>query len=220
MNARSLTSLDDLTSAAEAEWLDGWTTGPIEDLGVALAVGAEAPVLVLVDDEGQERVLSEWWADGPALLMFWRHFGCGCGADRAERLKAEWNDYREAGLNPVIVAQGEPERAAIYRAAQELPCPVLCDPDHLAYRAYGIGQWQVERVLFEAPAEYWAHPRDLGVNLQNERRQIGRPPVDDPWRAVAEYVVGTNGLVRLAYVYQYCEDFPDPRVLTTAARMS
>ena len=46
------------------------------------------------------------------------------------------------------------------------------------------------------------------------------PPVDDPWRAVAEYVVGTNGLVRLAYVYQYCEDFPDPRVLTTAARMS
>jgi len=219
MNAGSMTSLDALTISAEAEWLDGWTAGPIEDLGVAVAAGAAAPVLVLVDDEGRERVLSEWWADGPALVMFWRHFGCGCGADRAERLKAEWNDYREAGLSPVIVAQGEPERAAAYRAAQELPCAVLCDPDHLAYRAYGIGQWPVERVLFDAPAEYWGHPRDLGASLQNDRRQAGRPPVDDPWRAVAEFVVGTNGLVRLTYMYQYCEDFPDPRVLTTAARM-
>jgi hypothetical protein len=24
-------------------------------------------------------------------------------------------------------------------------------------------------------------------------------------------------MIRMAYSYQYCEDFPDPRVLTTAA---
>ena len=70
------------------------------------------------------------------------------------------------------------------------------------------------------PAGVLDHPRNLGASVQNDRRQTGRAPVDDPWRAVAEYVVGTNGLVRLAYTYQYCEDFPDPRVLTTAARMS
>ena len=96
----------------------------------------------------------------------------------------------------------------------------MCDPNHLVYRTYGIGQWPVERVLFDARPEYWDHPRNLGASVQNDRRQTGRAPVDDPWRAVAEYVVGTNGLVRLAYTYQYCEDFPDPRVLTTAARMS
>jgi hypothetical protein len=48
----------------------------------------------------------------------------------------------------------------------------------------------------------------------------GRPPVDDPWRAAAEFVVGATGLIRLAYAYQHCEDYPEPRVLTTAGRLS
>ncbi|WP_394771324.1 hypothetical protein [Lacisediminihabitans sp.] len=83
-----------------------------------------------------------------------------------------------------------------------------------------MGQWGVEQVLFDAGPEYWTHPRAIGVEFREERRQQGRAPVDDPWRATAEFVVGVNGLVRLAYDYQYCEDFPDPRVLTTAARLS
>ncbi len=215
-----MTLLEELTRAAEREWLDGWTVGPTEGEGPGRPVGAEAPDLALADQSGRQRLLSEFWSGRPALLMFWRHFGCGCGVARAQRLKAEWADYVEAGLNPVIVAQGEPARAAAYRLEHDLPCPVLCDPDHVAYRAYGVGQWPVERVLYDAPAEYWNHPRDLGVSFQNGRREAGRPPVDDPWRGVAEFVIGSSGLVRLAYSYQYCEDFPDPQVITTAARLS
>jgi len=90
----------------------------------------------------------------------------------------------------------------------------------MAYRAYGVGQWAVERVLYDAPAEFWAHPRDLGKAFQDQRRDAGRPPVDDPWRATAEFVIGAGGVVRLCHLYQYCEDFPDARVLTTAARLS
>lgn len=215
-----MTSLEELTRAAETEWLDGWTVGPTENEGSGLPAGRAAPDLALPDHAGRQRLLSEFWAGQPALLMFWRHFGCGCGIDRAQRLKAEWTDYLLAGLNPVIIAQGEPTRAAAYRIEQNLPCPVLCDPDHVAYRAYGIGQWPVERVLYDAPPEYWSHPHDLGASFQNSRREDGRPPVDDPWRAAAEFVIGSDGRVRLSYSYQYCEDFPDPRVLTTAARLS
>ncbi|MEP7193975.1 MAG: peroxiredoxin-like family protein [Actinomycetota bacterium] len=215
-----MASLEELTGTAETEWLDGWTVGPTENEGSGLPAGLEAPDLALPDHAGRPRLLSEFWADQPALLMFWRHFGCGCGLERARRLKAEWADYLKAGLKPVIIGQGEPPRAAAYRSEQDLPCPVLCDPDHVAYRAYGIGQWPVERVLFDAPSEYWSHPHDLGVSFQNGRRAGGRPPVDDPWRAAAEFVIGFDGLVRLSYSYQYCEDFPDSRVLTTAARLS
>ena len=213
-------NLEQLTSAAEREWLDRWTAGPTEQERSGLPAGTRAPDLALADHTGRQRKLSEFWTGRPALLMFWRHFGCGCGVDRAKHLRAEWTDYLEAGLNPVIVSQGEPARAAAYRAEHDLPCPVLCDPDHVAYRAYGIGHWPVERVLFDAPAEYWGHTHDVGVSFQNSRREAGRPPVDDPWRAVAEFVIGSNGLVRVSYVYQSCEDFPDPRVLTTAARLS
>ena len=208
---------DDMTAAAERTWLDTWTAGPTEPEGSGLPAGTSAPDLELADHTGAVRALSDFWSEGPALLMFWRHFGCGCGVDRAARLRDEYDAYRAVGLTPVIVAQGEPERAAAYHREHGLPCPLLCDPDLMAYRAYGVGQWPVERILYDAPAEYWAHQRDLGRSFQDRRREAGRPPVDDPWRATAEFVIDRDGVVRLPYVYQYCEDFPDPRVLTTAA---
>ena len=214
-----MTSLARLTRAAEAEWLERWTAGPSEGGGAALPAGSPAPDLVLLDDEGRSRRLSDFWAAGPALVMFWRHFGCNCGVERAARLRAEWPGYVEAGLTPVVVAQGEPLRAAAYRTEHALPCPVLCDPDHRAYRAYGLGHWDVAQVLFDAPEAFWDHPRELGARFQAERRSTGRPPVDDPWRRAAEHVV-VDGVVRLTHAYQHCEDFPEPRVLTAAARLA
>jgi peroxiredoxin len=213
-------SLQQLTSAAEAEWLGRWTTGPSEDEGAVLMTGTPAPDLVLPDHTGQERRLSEFWNGQPALLMFWRHFGCWCGFARAERLNRELEDYQAAGLQPVIVAQGEPLRAAAYRTQYKLPCPVLCDPEHVAYRAYGVGQWQIERILPDAALELSSHAHDIGVNFQNERRELGLPLVDDPWRAIKEFVIGSSGQVRLTYAYQHCEDYPNPRVLVAAARLS
>lgn len=213
-------SLDDLTAAAEAEWLEKWTVGPTEGLGTLVAPGTAAPDLVLPDHTGEPVRLSDHWSTGPALLMFWRHFGCTCGVERAGRLATEYDAYSAAGLTPIIVSQGEPERAAAYRTTHNIATLILCDPDQSAYRAYGIGQWSVEQVLFDAPVEYWSHPRQLGVEFQDGRREQGRPPVDDPWLAAAEVVVGSDGIIRLSYAYQYCEDYPDPRVLTTAARLS
>lgn len=209
--------LDAAIAAAELEWLEGWSAGRVESEGIGLARGTPAPDHVLMDHNGTARSLSEFWADQAVLLMFWRHFGCSCGVDRAQRLLAEYAAYEAAGLLPVIVTQGEPVRASVYREQQGLPCVVLCDPDHDVYRSYGVGQWPVERVLYDAPRQYWTHDRDVGARFQADRREQGRPPVDDPWRATAEYVIGRHGVVRLAYQYQHCEDFPDPRVLTTAA---
>jgi hypothetical protein len=119
----------------------------------------------------------------------------------------------------VIIGQGEPARAAAYRDRHGLQCPVLCDPHHDAYGAWGIGQWPVARVLFDAPSET-GRIRTTGARLRNDRRSQGNPTVDDPWRGVAEFVVSDAGSVRLTYAYQHCEDFPDVRVLTTAARMT
>ena len=141
----------ELRAQAEEEWLDRWTAGPTEGEGDALSTGSPAPDLSLLDHTGRQRRLSEFWSGQPALLMFWRHFGCPCGFDRAERLRSEVDGYLAAGMQPVIIGQGEPVRAAAYRAEHEIPCAILCDPDHDAYRAYGIGHWNIERVLPDAP---------------------------------------------------------------------
>ena len=107
-----MTTSEDLTTVAERRWLDGWTRGPTEPEGHGLPTDSRAPDLTLLDDRGAMRSLAEFWDEQPALLMFWRHFGCGCGAERASRLRDEYASYRDAGLNPVIVAMGEPARAA------------------------------------------------------------------------------------------------------------
>lgn len=215
-----MSDLQNAQLAAESEWLDKWTEGPGEKASTLLSRGTPAPDLVLSDHAGSVRHLAEFWAEGPALIMFWRHFGCSCGARRAERLIAEYSTYRDANLTPVIITQGEPERTEIYRTAHAIPCPMLCDPNHDAYRTFGVGHWAVERVLFDAEPEYWTHSRKIGIEFQDVRRLQGRTPVDDPWRATAEFVVGANGLIRLAWDYQHCEDYPEPLVLTTAARLS
>ena len=46
------------------------------------------------------------------------------------------------------------------------------------------------------------------------------PTGSDAIRRIKEFVVGVNGLVRLTYSYQYCEDYPNPHLLMTAAQLS
>lgn len=215
-----MTVLDDLVCDAEDRWLKYWIEGPTEPFSQLLRRGDRAPDATLLDETGQDRRLSDFWSQGPALVIFWRHFGCGCGLARASRLTTELADYRDAGLDVVVVGQGEPERALAYKQKYSLDVPVLTDPTLNVYRAYGVGQWQPEQVLFDAPPEFWTHTKEVGEQFLVARRDQGRPLVDDPWRATAEFVISTGGTVRLSYAYQYCEDFPDPRVLTTAGRLA
>jgi peroxiredoxin len=215
-----MSSVDQLVRDAEACWIAAFEAGPTEAPSRVLVRGDPAPDAELIDDRGDARRLSEFWAHGPALVMFWRHFGCGCGLERVARLAAELPAYLDAGLTIVIVGQGEPERAAAYKLKYSITVPLLSNPGADVYRAYGIGHWQPEQLLFDAPAEYLEHPRALGQKLVTARRELGRPMVDDPWRAAAEFVVEQTGTVRLGYSYQYCEDFPDPRVFTSAARLA
>ena len=210
--------VDSLVEAAERQWLQLWVRGPREVAWSSLPpqVGDTAPSLLLADHTGAQVELADMWAQQPALLIFWRHFGCGCGLDRAERLRKEYDDYVAAGCNVVIVGQGEPERAADYRAAQELEATILCDPDEDAYRAYGLLEASVAQVLFDAPRDMWSHDRATGEEFQRQRRQIGRPLVDNPWRLPGEFVISDDGTVLHTHRYQHCESYPDPLVLMAA----
>ena len=61
--------------------------------------------------------------------------------------------------------------------------------------------------------------RAVGLN-NRQHPGVSRPLVDDPWMQSGEFVVDSSGMIRIAYLYNYCEDFPDPRVFATAARLA
>lgn len=208
-----------LTMSAERRWMENWVAGPTHT-GDPLRRGDVAPDLELVAEDGSRVHLSAQWQEMPALVMLWRHLGCGCGIERIERLREEVDDYVASGLNPVVVAPGEIERVIAYKERYELPTTILADSDYRTHKAFGLSHWSEEQVLYDAPEEYCNRGEELGERFRQERKEQGRTMVDDPWMQSGEFVVDTDGVVRLSYLYNYCADYPEPKVFTTAARLA
>ncbi len=215
-----MSELDSQIAAAEKEWIEKWIHGPTRTrwTKLPLQVGDKAPDFQLQDFNGQFVHLSNFWHDKPALVLFWRHYGCSCGRDRAARLKSEYPAFVELGANVVVVGQGEPERAADYARRFEIPCPVLCDPTFTAYAAYDVLEGKPSQILFDAPEEYLKCDFEAGMNLSNSRHGTERAMVDSPWQLPGEFVVDKHGMIRLTYRYQFCEDWPNPLVLVAALK--
>ena len=214
------TTVESQIEAAEQRWKDAWATGPTRLRWTSLPPqpGDPAPDATLPDHEGRPTTLSSLWRERPLLVLFWRHFGCSCGMDRAARLRAELSDYRAAGADVVIVGQGEPERAARYRERQELDVPILSDPERSLYQAFGLLQGTPAQVLFDASDALLRCDLDAGMALSASRHGTDRALVDDPWQLPGEFVVGTDGVIRHAHRYGWCEDYPDPRVAAAVIR--
>jgi peroxiredoxin len=204
---------------AEQQWLDIWARGPqrVRWDRIPLQVGDPAPDLELPDHNGIPTRLSSLWRDQPAVVMFWRHFGCSCGRDRARRLRDEYAELTALGATVTIIGQAAPERAARYRDENQISCAILSDPDETAYRAYDVLEGTTAQVLFDAPDELLACDLPAGIALAASRHDTAAASVDNPFLLPAEFVI-LNGIVQLAYRYQYCEDWPDPRALTAAIR--
>lgn len=213
---------DEQIEQAEKEWLELWQRGPQRTRWTKTPVqpGDPAPDFALQDATGTHVRLSDYWKSGPVILMFWRHYGCSCGMRRAQRLNSEYKDYVKVGGNVVVIGQGEPVRAALYASKNDLPCPVLCDPTYKVYEAYDLLEGQPSQVFFDASDELLRCNIQAGREFALSRHKTDRALVDNPWLLPGEFVVDKAGIVRLAYRYQFCEDWPDPLVLVSALKES
>jgi len=218
-----MTSITDKQiEAAEAEWLDLWKEGPtrLRWTEVPLQVGDLAPDFELKDTSGQLVHLRDFWSKGPALILFWRHYGCSCGVDRAKLLQNEYADYIKLGASVVVIGQGDPERSKDYSEKHDIPCPVLCDPTYRVYEAYDLLEGKPSQIIYDAPDEYLRIDYETGAQLQQSRQGTESALVDSPWQLPGEFVVDQSGIIRLAHRYQHCEDWPNPSILIPAIKES
>jgi len=137
---------------------------------------------------------------------------------RAQRLYTEYTDYVKAGGTVVVIGQGEPERSALYASKNDIHCPVLCDPSFKVYEAYDLLEGQPSQVFFDASDELLRCDLEAGREFAKSRHKTDRALVDSPWLLPGEFVVDKTGIVRLAYRYQFCEDWPEPLVLIAALK--
>ena len=213
---------DKQIEAAEAEWLDLWKQGPtrLRWTEVPLQVGDLAPDFELKDTSGKLVHLCDFWSNGPALILFWRHYGCSCGVDRAKLLQNEYADYIKLGASVVVIGQGDPERSKDYSEKHSIPCPVLCDPTYQVYEAYDLLEGKPSQIIYDAPDEYLRIDYETGAQLQQSRQGTEGALVDSPWQLPGEFVVDQSGIIRLAHRYQHCEDWPNPSILIPAIKES
>jgi len=133
--------LESLIDGAEERWIAGLAAGP--DKGAVgmtgVGPGDPAPDLGLVDFRGDPARLSSYWAESPALVIFWRHFGCGCGSDRAGRLAQERAALAEAGAGVVLVGMGDPARTGTVPWRKTSISSAACEPasSRTAYMSCG-----------------------------------------------------------------------------------
>ena len=163
-----MSKLEEQIEAAQQEWFEAWKNGPqrLRWTKIPLQVGDEAPDFELPDSDGQMVKISSFWQEKPAMIMFWRHYGCGCGIDRAGMLQKDNKAFTEAGARTVIIGQGEPERAAAYAEKYELPpISILCDPDYAVYEAYGLVEGKTSQIMFDASEEFLDRDYEAGVAL-------------------------------------------------------
>ena len=214
--------VDNQIEAAEKEWLELWKKGPtrLRWNKVPLQVGDLAPDFELQDTSGKSVHLRDFWRNGPALIMFWRHYGCSCGVDRANSLKNEYDDYIKLGASVVVIGQGEPERSKEYSQRNGIPCSVLCDPTFSVYEAYDLLEGKPSQIVYDAPDEYLHIDYETGAELQKSRQGTDGGLVDSPWQLPGEFVIDQKGIIQLAHRYQHCEDWPTPSMLIPAIKES
>ncbi|MDJ0851664.1 MAG: SDR family NAD(P)-dependent oxidoreductase [Myxococcota bacterium] len=109
------------------------------------------------------------------------------------------DDIRGRGAELVIVGNGAASFAEAFREDFELDCPLLVDPDLVAYRAAGLRRGRVELLSPRLPLNA----------LRAMREGYRQSSVEgDPWQLGGVFVIRAGGTLTYRYVSEVAGDHP------------
>ena len=88
------------------------------------------------------------------------------------------------------VAQGSPIRTRQLCESHLVPFRCLADPDHEAYRAFGLERGSIAQIM---------GPEVMLKTMRSFFRGNFGPPGGDIFQLGGTFVIGTDGLIRLAH---------------------
>jgi peroxiredoxin len=176
-------------------------------------VGEPAPDtsnIGLLDLFGTEVDLASFWAEGPAVLAFLRYFGCPFCQVHVRRLVEARERFARSGAQVVLIGQGSVGQANGFSGPRRLPYPVLVDPERRAYAAFGLVEGGAWTIVQPAVATRW-----VAAHATPGVRQ-GRPSGSSVRQLPGTFVVGPDGIVRLAHRARHAADDPAVDVVVAA----
>ncbi|MCA1824882.1 MAG: peroxiredoxin-like family protein [Candidatus Dormibacteria bacterium] len=91
----------------------------------------------VLDVDGESRPLGELWSDGPAVVVWLRHFGCIYCREQAQEYTAHAPALRSAGVRLAFVGNGTPRAARWFRDRYAPTATVVTDPALQTYKLIG-----------------------------------------------------------------------------------
>ncbi|MEQ8787958.1 MAG: peroxiredoxin-like family protein [Pirellulaceae bacterium] len=168
-----------------------------------LSPGDAAPDVALHDHTGQSVKLSQFWRR-PVVLFFERHLGCPFCREHVANVRDDYQRFRDAGAEVVVVTMGTPKQAAAFREERKAPFACLADPEQQAYRAYEIPRGGMNEV---AGVCVW------GAGLRATLRGGVRRPQGDLQQLHGVVIVDAAGVVRYVYRPKNSADIPANEVI-------
>jgi peroxiredoxin Q/BCP len=100
--------------------------------------GDHAPDFTLLDDEGNERSLGEFLANGPVVLFFYPlAMSIGCTAESCH-FRDLAKEFAEVGAQRIGISPDSVARQARFSAAHSFDYPLLSDPDGTVAAQFGV----------------------------------------------------------------------------------
>lgn len=153
----------------------------------ALKVGDEAPDFTLGDPDGKRVRLSDLLKDGPVVLTWYRRAWCPyCNIALASLTKHN-DDFKKLGATLVALTPELPDTTAETVKEQGLPFEVLSDIDHQVADQYGL----VFKLNDDTRARY---QEKFKLVERSGEKAADRLPLP------ATYVIGTDGVIRYAFL--------------------
>lgn len=106
--------------------------------GEPLQVGAAAPEVSALDQDGKTVNLKDVYAKGPTLVYFYPKAMTGGCTKQACSLRDNWEALKAKGIQVLGVSGDTPEKQKEFINKENLPFTLIADPDSKVADAFGV----------------------------------------------------------------------------------
>jgi peroxiredoxin Q/BCP len=103
-----------------------------------LAVGADAPKLTAIDQDGKDVDLGAKFASGLTLVYFYPKADTPGCTKQACNLRDEFEDVKAAGIEVLGVSGDKPAQQKAFATKYKLPFTLIADSDTKVMKAFGV----------------------------------------------------------------------------------
>jgi len=102
-----------------------------------ISSGISAPDFTLLDENGEERKLSDYRGNPIVLYFYPKDDTPGCTKE-ACNFRDDYSAYQKAGITILGVSPDSPKQHANFKAKYALPFTLLADSEHKVCELYGV----------------------------------------------------------------------------------